>query len=1222
MTTLFRRRVCEEAAARKESHLRLITAGFLVLLIIFITEFRPFSTASFTPPIPSSKFDHKVSVLLVFDSVEFHHLSHNLPLSAFVNLFPSSPSTFHISRVLLLPIGPYSVKDQRQISRWIESARALSSQLTIASSMNDSLEIINLRHIPKDGKSSLDTFSSTTLSERSPGSNVKRVKSINREDLLSQSRSSFIHFLFEKLSSLSGDEPFQHEFLYIVDSASSLILPNPNREAAAHEGSAADFMKLMLDEFVLLEKQFQRPLHNFNASHSDPIDCNQDPSPWITPESRGLPKADDLLFSESAEDQRVCPLERAIKTKGVGFLKSLCFRSVDPLVIDDLGVSFSWDLSSSSWSLTRPLEGEPVLDPSTHPLFNTPAVESSFAFDGFGDCKCPILVPRWLFLDSLAWLVRMETEHRLRDFDSCPTDKMKRAQRLEQVAWHPVEEITSLQRLFIALSLKNRLNGYENFVTNRVSFLSSHAKLEPSRLISQLAKHPSSSSFDSPSAFSFSFSSPSVLATPFSSSLPPSPPFRPSSGKPWNPFKQTLLTKTSFRPMTEEESHFPIFTITDRMKTIERLVYSSVEGQAQELDPLFLLSDNLKKFSLLFNAAHWQQLTIPSSSQLVSWRALNLPLHRQVGKPLLPERTAILWSMECGLAASLGFTMESITTVLSLDALGLPISIRINNHQACFEQLSRVGIAFHALFRLYKLSQIRWPAHTDLILVLHHDPGRFLHFLPNPPESNQVFFTIGRSMFETDRIPSHWFSPCLTLVDEIWVPSRFNLGTFSLALSAAEESPPNSPPPPLSPSSFTTAVSEDEYLRGVLGVFPQIERELEEERVDRYTRFSQKEALEADLPFSNRIRVIPEGVDSHFYAPSTESDDRHNDDGDSVFTFLSVMKWEKRKGWDVLVSAFIKEFDCHKDKVRLVFRSNLDNSNEIHLQELINKTVFDTNLCVPEILVLDEPISLKNMPRLYQSADAFVLATRGEGWGLPIMEALASGIPVICLLLLLLLLFLLLAVSLTVDLQIATNWSAMTDYLTQQNSLLISVESLENAEVEGHLWALPSEDSLRSQMRRAYSMRNSTELRPLVAQVCFLILSFYDRLCKARGLFTRKRSSTLKKAREDIVKHFDLKVIARKYLSEFQRIAASKSLIKQKKECKEEEGPVPVTSREKEMNAGSSVADDHRITGRNSLATPSTVPRPTTYDSIPKPFYEEFDLKGQRRYRIKIVESP
>jgi hypothetical protein len=40
-------------------------------------------------------------------------------------------------------------------------------------------------------------------------------------------------------------------------------------------------------------------------------------------------------------------------------------------------------------------------------------------------------------------------------------------------------------------------------------------------------------------------------------------------------------------------------------------------------------------------------------------------------------------------------------------------------------------------------------------------------------------YIIGRSMYETDKIPSTWVEKCNELVDKIWVPSQFNVETFS-----------------------------------------------------------------------------------------------------------------------------------------------------------------------------------------------------------------------------------------------------------------------------------------------------------------------------------------------------------------------------------------------------------------------------------------------------------
>lgn len=42
-----------------------------------------------------------------------------------------------------------------------------------------------------------------------------------------------------------------------------------------------------------------------------------------------------------------------------------------------------------------------------------------------------------------------------------------------------------------------------------------------------------------------------------------------------------------------------------------------------------------------------------------------------------------------------------------------------------------------------------------------------------------------------------------------------------------------------------------------------------------------------------------------------------------------------------------------------------------------------------------DPLPYTKLPSLYKSVDAFVMATHGEGWGLPIIEAMAMELPAI-----------------------------------------------------------------------------------------------------------------------------------------------------------------------------------------------------------------------------------
>jgi glycosyltransferase involved in cell wall biosynthesis len=91
------------------------------------------------------------------------------------------------------------------------------------------------------------------------------------------------------------------------------------------------------------------------------------------------------------------------------------------------------------------------------------------------------------------------------------------------------------------------------------------------------------------------------------------------------------------------------------------------------------------------------------------------------------------------------------------------------------------------------------------------------------------------------------------------------------------------------------------------------------------------------------------------------------------------------------------------------------------------------------------------MGALLRSFDCYVLATRGEGWGMPIIEAMACGLPVI-----------------------ATEWSAHLDFFHAGVGFPIEVERLVPAIARcpyyhGLRWAQPSYENLRQQLRKVYS---------------------------------------------------------------------------------------------------------------------------------------------------------
>lgn len=198
------------------------------------------------------------------------------------------------------------------------------------------------------------------------------------------------------------------------------------------------------------------------------------------------------------------------------------------------------------------------------------------------------------------------------------------------------------------------------------------------------------------------------------------------------------------------------------------------------------------------------------------------------------------------------------------------------------------------------------------------------------------------------------------------------------------------------------------------------------------------------------LRLIPNFFDTGQYNPQgpklslpiTES-----------FAFLSVFDLKERKGYDVLLLAFLNEFS-RKDDTALIIKIR-DNGKSDKVEELIAAHP-KPNHEQPPVYMIDHMLSPSEMMGLYRTCDAFVLPTRGEGWGRPFFEAMLMELP-----------------------SIGTNWSGHTDFMNDSNSFMVNVERLEkishneNEQFIGHYWAEPSVADLQSKMRLVRSRRKT-----------------------------------------------------------------------------------------------------------------------------------------------------
>ena len=135
----------------------------------------------------------------------------------------------------------------------------------------------------------------------------------------------------------------------------------------------------------------------------------------------------------------------------------------------------------------------------------------------------------------------------------------------------------------------------------------------------------------------------------------------------------------------------------------------------------------------------------------------------------------------------------------------------------------------------------------------------------------------------------------------------------------------------------------------------------------------------------NKIYVIPFGLNSKSYGTLNVSP--MEIPKKRAFNFLSIFQWSFRKGWDVLLKAYLQAF-TKNDDVGLILKTYPGEIKTPPIRERINSFIVNMGLnpsSTPEILLLEDFIPENDIGRLYTAADAFVLPTRGEGWGIPFM---------------------------------------------------------------------------------------------------------------------------------------------------------------------------------------------------------------------------------------------
>jgi glycosyltransferase involved in cell wall biosynthesis len=213
------------------------------------------------------------------------------------------------------------------------------------------------------------------------------------------------------------------------------------------------------------------------------------------------------------------------------------------------------------------------------------------------------------------------------------------------------------------------------------------------------------------------------------------------------------------------------------------------------------------------------------------------------------------------------------------------------------------------------------------------------------------------------------------------------------------------------------------------------------------------------------IRVVGVGVPPHNDKAETDAPELKDL---RSFRFLNIGSAFPRKGIDVLLGAYFSQFDG-SDDVSLILKSFPNPHNRVG-EQLAQLRSEHPN--PPDVRWIDRDLDETEIMSLYNLAHCYVHPARGEGFGLPVAEAMAAGVPVISL-----------------------AYSGLADFVSDATATIISYE-LEPArthlELPGSMWAEPNREQLEREIRRMFDEPDRVEVRDRVERGRALIANEFS----------------------------------------------------------------------------------------------------------------------------------
>ncbi|WP_272475298.1 glycosyltransferase [Baekduia alba] len=148
--------------------------------------------------------------------------------------------------------------------------------------------------------------------------------------------------------------------------------------------------------------------------------------------------------------------------------------------------------------------------------------------------------------------------------------------------------------------------------------------------------------------------------------------------------------------------------------------------------------------------------------------------------------------------------------------------------------------------------------------------------------------------------------------------------------------------------------------------------------------------LAAGVP-GERVKVIANGVDLVNYSPAGPALDLGTER--KPLRLLFVGGAIARKGVDVLLEAYISTF-AGRDDVELVIK-DFGRDGVYRGSDRSTLDALAAPGALPKVTLIDRELSGADMAALYRACDVLVHPYRGEGFAMPVLEAMACGLPVL-----------------------------------------------------------------------------------------------------------------------------------------------------------------------------------------------------------------------------------